>query len=161
LKHCPRCARVLEARIVDGVERRACAATCGFVHWDNPIPVAAGLVECDGRFILARNAAWPAGLFSMITGFVERGETPEMTLVRETKEELNLEAERLAFIGHYLLPAQNQLLVAFHVRARGELQPSRELAETRVLDRGELGAYDFGPLTLTQQMVRDWLSRAA
>jgi len=41
-----------------GASRMACPdAACGYVHWDNPIPVVAAIVEHEGRVILARNRA--------------------------------------------------------------------------------------------------------
>ena len=56
----------------------ACPDTsCGYVHWDNPLPVVAAIVEYEGRILLARNAAWQEGMFALITGFLENGETPE------------------------------------------------------------------------------------
>jgi NADH pyrophosphatase NudC (nudix superfamily) len=50
--------------------------TCGYAHWNNPLPVVAAIVELDGKILLARNAAWPEGMFALITGFLENGETP-------------------------------------------------------------------------------------
>jgi len=36
-----------------GLARPACtSADCGFVLWDNPVPVVAALVECEGRVVL-------------------------------------------------------------------------------------------------------------
>ena len=40
---CPQCAEPLEWREQAGRERRSCDG-CGFVHWDNPLPVLAALV---------------------------------------------------------------------------------------------------------------------
>ena len=39
---CPQCGRPLAERAVDGTLRPACPdAACGFVLWDNPVPVVA------------------------------------------------------------------------------------------------------------------------
>ena len=160
MKYCPECASPLQERIVDDVPRRACKPLCGFVHWDNPIPVAAGLVSLGGRFVLARNARWPVGLFSMITGFVERHETPEQTLLRETTEELGLTGRAAHFIGHYTLERPNQLIVAFHVEAEGVVAPGDEIAEVQLVGPDELARFDFGPLALTARVVRDFLKPA-
>ena len=43
---CPRCGSRLSTAELDGVERGRCDSDgCGFVHWDNPVPVAAVLLE--------------------------------------------------------------------------------------------------------------------
>ena len=157
VNHCLRCAAPLEDRPIDGVSRRACSAHCGFVHWDNPVPVIAALVQWGDRFVLARNATWPAGVFSVISGFLERGESPAATLARETKEELGLQVEASRFIGHYLVRDANLLMIGFAVQTSGDLATSDEITETKLVTRAELAAYDFGRLTLTQQLVRDWL----
>jgi NAD+ diphosphatase len=157
-KYCPQCAAPLGERLVDERQRVACAAACGYVFWNNPVPVVAGLVSLGERIVLARNAHWPAGLFSMITGFLERGEAPVPALLRETEEELGLVGRRATLIGHYTFEEMNQLIIAFHVEAEGTLKPGAEIAETRVLERGEIAAYDFGRLWLTKRVVDDWLS---
>jgi NAD+ diphosphatase len=161
VNHCVRCAAPMESRIVDGVSRRACAARCGFVHWDNPVPVVGVLVQWGDQFVLARNATWPAGVFSVISGFLERGEAPEAAVARETKEELGLDVVASEFIGHHVVPDANMLMIAFAVRASGALAISDELAETKLVTFDELRGFDFGRLTLTQQLVRDWTVRAA
>jgi NAD+ diphosphatase len=162
MKYCPRCATELEQRPVHGLERMACPAPgCGFVAWDNPLPVVAAVVECGAEVVLARNAKWPAGVFSMITGFLERGETPEQAVLRETKEELGLDADEARFIGYYPHLRRNQLVLAFAVRARGEVSVGDEIAEVRLVPRQSMGDYDFGRLVLTQAVVRDWLAQTA
>ena len=156
MKYCPTCAAELRVRDVDGSERLACAAAgCGFVFWNNPLPVVAAVVRWRGQFVLARNVRWPAGLFSMITGFVERDETPEVTLQRELREELGLGLARAAFIGHYAFAPANQLLVAFLADGAGELCVGSDLAEAKLVKPEELAGYDFGPLSLTATVVRD------
>ncbi|NMG34770.1 NUDIX domain-containing protein [Azoarcus sp. TTM-91] len=160
MNFCPQCATPLAPRQVDELQRLACPAPgCGFVHWDNPTPVVLGLVETEAGFILARNALWPPEVFSLISGFIEREETPEQTILRETREELGLAASRADFIGHYTLEKRNQLIIAYALRASGVPQPNHELAELRLLSRAELAGYDFGRLALSARIVGDWLAR--
>lgn len=157
-RYCPVCAAPLEWRPVESGERLACsAAACGFVHWDNPIPVVAGFVETEDGVVLARNAAWPEGAFSMITGFLERDETPEAAIAREAKEELGVEAVDVRFIGVYPLFRRNQLIVAYAVLAMGKARASAEIAEVRLVAREDLPNYDFGQFVLPARIVSDWL----
>ncbi len=78
-KYCPICASTLILKIEGERERVACPSG-HWTHWDNPLPVVAALVEVEGRILLARNAAWPEKTFALITGFMERGETPEWNI---------------------------------------------------------------------------------
>lgn len=160
MRYCPQCQEELERREIDARERLACPSlACGFVHWENPTPVVAALVRHGGQFVLARNARWPQGLFSLITGFLEKGEAPEEAVLRETREELGLDARDPVFLGHHLLPGTNQLIIAFAVSGDGELVPGEEIAECRRLSAQELAHFDFGPLELTARIVRDALRR--
>lgn len=155
-RYCPQCGTPLVARPVDGEARWACPATdCDFVLWDNPVPVVAALVEREGKVLLARNAAWPEKQFGLITGYLERGEDPADAVCREVREELGLTAQSTALIGLYPFPPKNQLLIAFHVRATGEIALNDELAEYRAIEPERLKAWDFG----TGLAVRDWLLR--
>ena len=159
-RYCPHCAHPLETQRIENIMRQVCSApNCGYVFWNNPVPVVAALVEYQGQFILARNAQWPRRIYSVITGFMEREETPEQAVVREVQEELNLDSMITQFIGHYPFAEMNQLILAFAVRATGELKMNAELAETKLLALDQLKTYDFAPLHITSAIVNDWLAR--
>ena len=92
IKFCPRCGQELVFAEVDGRRRQRCPSDiCEYVFWDNPTPVIAAIVERDGNIVLVRNKAWPGKIFGLVTGFLEKGETPEEAAVnlalklRETK----------------------------------------------------------------------------
>lgn len=157
MKFCPHCRRQLELRIVEGIERPCCPAdNCHFVHWNNPLPVVAILVEYDGKYIIARNLRWPKGIFSVITGFIDQGETPQQAAIRETREELGLNARIKHFLGIHSFHEQNQLILAYQVEATGTLESNHELAETKFLSANELNNYDFSPLYVTCQIIDQW-----
>ncbi len=153
---CPRCAGPLATRDLAGLPRRACSSPgCDFVHWDNPAPVVAALVERDGLIVLARNHAWPEKSFGLITGFLERDETPEQAVAREVKEEINLDADRVRLIGVYPFARKNEVIIAYHVAAKGEIALNEELAEYRLIAPAKLRPWEFG----TGLAVADWLDR--
>jgi NADH pyrophosphatase NudC (nudix superfamily) len=138
----------------EGAARFACTRDCGYVHWDNPVPVVAAIVEHEGAVILARNKAWPdPKMFGLITGFLEKGEAPETAVRREVKEELSLDALAVHFVGLYPFERRNELIIAYHVPAAGVLRLGEELAEYRRIAPAKLRPWDFG----TGLAVRDWL----
>ena len=59
------------------------------------IVVAGALVDADGRVLITRrpNGKEMAGLWEFPGGKIEKGETPEQALIRELKEELNIETK--------------------------------------------------------------------
>lgn len=161
-RYCPQCGLELAIRRLNGGYRQACTGSdCDYVHWNNPLPVVAGLVIWRQRVLLARNALWPSGHFSLITGYLDHKEAPEEAAHRELYEELGLIAESVRFIGHYLFRDKNQLLIAYALKAYGELSLGAEIAEVREVPLGALAAYDFGPFGITRLIVHDWLASSS
>lgn len=152
---CPQCAKPLHATINEGIARHACPdEACGFVHWDNPTPVVAAVVEHEGHIILARNRAWPVPFYALITGFLEKTDlSPHEAVMREVHEELNLQAQAANFIGHYIFPKHNQLIIAYHVPATGEIVLNEELVDYK---RIEPAKARYWPAA-TGLALRDWL----
>ncbi|NGY06484.1 NUDIX domain-containing protein [Solimonas terrae] len=153
-QHCPRCAASLQTENQGGFDRRVCkTAGCGFVFWDNPTPVVAAVVEHEGKLLLARNIAWPPGTFALITGFLERNEIPDEAVQREVAEETGLQPLAANFIGHYSFERMNQLIIAYHVPAQGEVRLNEELAEWKHVSFDEA---EYWPAA-TGLALRDWL----
>jgi NAD+ diphosphatase len=158
-RYCPLCAGGLAPaeRLEDGgpKTRLRCGA-CDFTHWNNPTPVLAAVVECvdrEGRVLLARNAAWTQRIFALITGFMEAGESPEDGIRREVTEETGLTVERLSLIGVYDFQRMNQVIIAYHAAARGEVSLSPELAEYKLFAPQDLRCWPAG----TGRALADWL----
>jgi NAD+ diphosphatase len=154
-RFCPRCGQPLVIAEHGGAQRPGC--TCGFVHWNNPVPVVAAIVEHEGVVILARNREWPEKMFGLITGFLEKAETPEEAVLREVKEELSLDATAVHFVGLYPFERRNELIIAYHVPATGEVRLNEELADYRRIVPEKLRPWDFG----TGLALKDWLARRA
>jgi len=147
---CPRCATALaaiEATEDGGPKTRLRCPACAWTHWNNPTPVLAAIIECtdrEGRVLLARNAAWPGRMFALITGFMEAGESPEEGLKREVAEETSLEVHGLDLVGVYDFQRMNQVIVAYHALARGEIRLSPELAEYKLFAPADIRCWRAG-----------------
>jgi NAD+ diphosphatase len=158
-KFCTQCATELAhiSQEEDGGPKvRLRCAACGWTHWNNPTPVLAAVIELadrDGQVLLARNSAWPGKFFGLITGFMEAGETPEGGIAREVAEETSLAVDSLKLIGVYDFQRMNQVIIAYHAVARGEINLSPELAEYRLYPPEELRCWPAG----TGYALADWL----
>jgi len=145
--------------VVDTESRKICSnPDCSHIVWENPVPVAAGLVEYDGQYVLARNVKWPKGIYSMITGYVEKAELPETTIRRETQEELGLSTVSTSFIGHYMYKEKNQLIIAYFVKADGNLTLGNELAEFISVPQEKMLKYVNKNLYITRKVIEDFLN---
>ncbi len=151
--YCPRCATPLVKRHEAGALRLACPA-CEFVHWDNPLPVIAALIEYEGKVLLARNRAWSNGMFGLVTGFLERDETPQACVAREVKEETGLKVESTALIGVYEFMRKNEVIMAYHAISSGTIELGEELADVRLVAPERLRPWPMG----TGYAVADWLA---
>jgi NAD+ diphosphatase len=80
----------------------------------------------------------------LITGFLEKGESPENAVLREVKEELGLDARLESMIGVYTYLEQNQIIIAYHVSAEGEIKMGDELAEVRSIPPQKVRPWPFG-----------------
>ena len=158
-RYCPACASELEmlsATEDSGPKTRLRCAACGYTHWNNPTPVLAAVIELmdrDGQLLLARNAAWSGKMFGLITGFMEAGETPEQGITREVAEETSLTVSALKLIGVYDFQRMNQVIIAYHVQASGEISLSPELAEYRLYAPNAVKCWPAG----TGYALADWL----
>lgn len=151
--YCQQCATALTPRNADGRERLVCPS-CGFIHYGNPTPVVAALVEHQGEALLVRNKGWPDTWFGLVSGFLEAGESPQDGVLRELKEELNLDGTVVSLIGVYPFEMRNEVIIAFHVRATGTPQAGEELADFKRVAIHKLRPWPQG----TGMAVRDWLA---
>jgi NADH pyrophosphatase NudC (nudix superfamily) len=156
---CPTCATPLAwltAEEDGGPKARLRCPACGFTHWNNPVPVLAAVIECTdrgGQVLLARNAAWPGRFFALITGFMEAGETPEEGIRREVGEETSLQVDALTLLGVWDFQRMNQLIIAYHAQAQGDIRLSPELVEYQLLAPGEVKCWRAG----TGYALAQWL----
>ncbi|MCI4668055.1 MAG: NUDIX domain-containing protein, partial [Bacteroidia bacterium] len=139
-----------------GRVRQICPdSSCGWTHWDNPVPVVAAIVERRGKVVLVRNVGWPESWYGLVTGFLEKKESPEEGILREVKEELGLEAETADFVGLYTFYRMNQLIIAYHIRAEeGEIK----IDEEEIADYKEIPIEKVKPWpAATGLALNDWL----
>jgi NAD+ diphosphatase len=115
-------------------------------------PAVICLVHDGGdRAVLARQTVWPRRLFSLLAGFVEAGESFEVCVAREVREEIGLTVRDVRYLGSQPWPFPRSLMVGFHAVADPDQQFSfndGEIAEaawfTRDEVRAALAAGDWG-----------------
>ncbi len=151
---CPLCGAGLKTEHHSGIDRKVCSSdTCGFVHWDNPVPVVAAIAVYGDSVLLVRNMGWPEKIFGLVNGFLEKDESPEEAVIREIQEELGLKGSVKRLIGLYPFSAMNQLIIAYEVNAEGNIELGEELEEYKLVPVEKLRPWPFG----TGLAVKDWL----
>lgn len=130
---------------------------CGLVTYPRLSPAILALVRKGNRVLLARNAAFHTGIFSVLAGFVEPGESFEECVAREVEEEVAVRVCNIRYLGSQPWPFPDSLMVAFQADwLSGELRPDgKEIAEA-----GWYGSEDHPPLPLPGSLSRRILDMA-
>ena len=119
LQFCPKCANSLEERILEGRARQACTV-CDFVFYRDPKPVAGVLAFKDDKLLLIQRGNEPKlGLWSFPTGYIDIGDTPAETAVREAKEEADVDVELDRLLGVYSNEGRTVVLIIYVGRIIG------------------------------------------
>jgi NAD+ diphosphatase len=133
---------------------------CGMMHYPRLSPVAIVLVEKEDRILLARSPGFPKGLYSVLAGFVEPGESIEETVVREVREEAGIEVRNVRYFGSQPWPFPNSLMIGFTADCvGGELTPDPGEIE----DAGWYTADDLPELpprtSIARAMIDDFVNQ--
>jgi ADP-ribose pyrophosphatase YjhB (NUDIX family) len=156
--YCPKCAAPLLTKPVDGKPRRVCPG-CRYVHYVDPKVAVGVLVVENGRLLLVRRAMNPQkGKWSIPAGFVDSGEDPMKTAVREALEETNLDViitnlEDVIF-NPGATPGQGGASIFIIYRAEqlgGHLKAGDDADDARFFDLQNLPALAF---TSTDQVIK-------
>jgi len=96
-------------------------------------PCAIVLIKRDNEILLARSHHYPQGLYSLLAGFLEAGETVEGAVHREVFEEVGLKVKNLEYCSSQSWPFPHQLMLGYIADYdSGELNvDTTELADAR------------------------------
>lgn len=119
-RFCHHCGRRLVARIIDGSDRLYCAH-CRQVLYENPIPATCIVVDDNGGGVLLvkRSVEPKIGFWCLPGGFMELGETPEESALRELEEETGLKGQIDRLLGVTTNPSDRYdtvLMIGFLVK---------------------------------------------
>ena len=107
----------------------------------NPFPTVDAIVEIRGEIVLVKRKNPPYG-WALPGGFVDYGETLEEALIREVKEEINLDVDNLYQFHTYSDPRRDPrfhaISTVFLVKARGELKAGDDAEKVKVFSRDNL-----------------------
>lgn len=166
VRFCGRCAGVNE--VIEGGWEVVCQCCGRHDHPRQDPAVIMSVLDWDDRLLLAHNRAWEEGRVSLLAGFMEAGESPWRTVVREVAEEVGLRVGEVDYLTAQPWPFPRSLMLAHRCRlVEGEEPVPRpdgveitsarfysreELA--RVVERGEIVLP--GPSAIATVIIEDW-----
>ncbi|MGY6632887.1 MAG: NAD(+) diphosphatase [Alkalilacustris sp.] len=148
--------------------RRHCDA-CATSHFPRSDPVVIMLVTRGDRLLLGRSPGWPEGMYSLLAGFVEPGETIEAAVRREVREEVGVPVGAVRYLASQPWPFPASLMLGCAAEALDEaitLDPA-ELEAAEWLDRQTLVEVLGGrhprirgarPGAIAHFLIRQWLA---
>jgi len=139
-------------------ERALQCTACGHLSYPRISPAVIVAIVRGKSILLARARRFPPGMYSVLAGFVEPGETLEECVVREVREEAGVEVKNLRYFASQPWPFPHSLMVAFTAEhASGEIHVDPE----EIVDAGWYTVETFprlpDPITVARRLI-DWFA---
>jgi NAD+ diphosphatase len=164
---CPGCGAPVEVNPA-GTGWRCAAEDRPLFPRTDPCVITA-VLDGAGRLLLSHAANHPAGLMTLVAGFVEAGESLEDAVRRETLEEVGLPIGGMRFLRSQPWPFPGSLMASFSARALASAirVDGVEITEARWFTRPELDrALASGestlpmPYSVARQTIESWRAGA-
>lgn len=107
-RFCARCGE--RSEITQAGWQRTCPA-CKGAHFPRTDPVVIMLVTRGDRVLLGRSPGWPEGMYSLLAGFMEPGETIEAAVRREVAEETAIKVGEVGYLASQPWPFPSSLMI--------------------------------------------------
>ena len=159
------------SEVADAGWRRACPA-CGAQHFPRTDPVVIMLILHGNAVLLGRSAAWPPGMYSLLAGFMEPGESIEAAVRREVLEEAGVPVGEVDYLSSQPWPFPSSLMIGCRGAAlsRAIVRDPVELEDARWVSREARarGARRPGPRpapgapgSIARFLIERWLADTA
>lgn len=119
VQYCSKCTARLQ-KVLETTEKKCILCELSFFPKFSPAVMV--LIQRENEILLARSTHFKSGFYSALAGFVEIGETAELAVHREVKEEVGLDISDLEYFGTQSWPFPDSFMIAFKAKyLRGEI----------------------------------------
>ena len=118
------------------------------------------MIYDEDRILLVKSKTFKGTYFGLVAGFVEFGESLEEAVVREIKEETNLEVENIKYFDSQPWPYPNGLMIGFTAKYKSghlNIQES-ELQEGNWYSINNLPEIPK-PLSMANMLINHYLNK--
>jgi NAD+ diphosphatase len=142
-------------------DRSRQCSDCRLPMYPRLAPAMIVAVERGEQVLLARSPHFPPGIYSMLAGFVEPGESAEEAVIREVFEETRIVVEDVRYFSSQPWPFPNSLMLGFIAQYKsGEIDVSEdELEAAGWYDARNLPKTFPGNVSISQWLLRDFKRR--
>ncbi len=106
-RFCSRCG--VRTEMTQAGWQRRCP-TCAGTHFPRTDPVVIMLITLGNAVLMGRSPGWPEGMYSLLAGFVEPGETLEAAVRREVLEETGVTVGPVRYLASQPWPFPASLM---------------------------------------------------
>lgn len=163
IQHCPFCGGATSYRVpADDNRERAICASCGQVHYENPINVVGTVPVWGEQVLLCRRNIEPRyGMWTLPAGFLEHGERARDGAVRETEEEAGARIELLGLYTVLDVVRAGQIHLFWRARLLDTaFAPGPETIEARLFREDEVPWEQIAFRTVRQTLEHFFADRA-
>lgn len=155
-----RCGRCGERTERDRSSWSRVCTVCGFAAFPRVSPAVIMLVHRGDALLLAHAAHHPPGMYSVLAGFVEPGETLEECVAREVREEVGIDVADIRYFGSQPWPFPHSLMVGFTAAwAGGEIEvDGTEIAEAAWYTRDTLPDRIPSSISIARRLIDHFLA---
>jgi len=139
-------------------ERARKCARCDLVCFPRLSPVIIVRICRGEQLLLARSPHTPPGMYSVLAGFVEPGETLEEAVAREVMEEVGISLRNIRYFGSQPWPFPHSLMIGFTAEhASGEIQiDGKEIEDAGWYFIDKLPMLP-SPISISRRLIDDFL----
>ena len=121
-------------------------------------PCIITLIYDEDNILLGRSKFFPPNMYSTLAGFIEAGENAEEALIREVKEEVNVEITNIKYFSSQSWPFPAQLMLGYFCQyKKGEIiLNDAELEDARWFDIKELPIIPHDA-SISGQLIRSYI----
>jgi len=152
-RFCGRCGIPLNTKTT---ERAKECSQCGLLHFPRLAPAIIVLVQRGDQLLLARSRHFMLGMYSVLAGFVEPGESLEEAVMREVREEVGIEVREINYFGSQPWPFPHSLMIGFTATyAGGEISLNDEEIENAGWFKADNLPRIPGKISIARRLI-DW-----
>lgn len=159
-ERCGHCGSPMRLK-VSGNDRAIICTKCDNIIWPKTAPAIIVAVTNGDKLLLAHNKLFPEGMYSVIAGFVEMGETFEDCVRREVFEETGIKVKNIKYFGSQPWPFPNSFMIGFTAEyLEGEIKvDNEEIVDAKWFSKDEIPGIYRKSVSISTELIEWFLNK--
>jgi len=154
---CSLCGSPTHHPVQEGLWEKHCLK-CHHIFYPRIAPSIIVLIKKGDQILMARGSHFPEGVYALIAGFVEPGESLEEAVHREVMEEVGITIKNLRYHSSQSWPFPNSFMLAFTAEyAEGEIRiDAHEIESAGWYSKNNLPGRPSSSFSVAAQLINDF-----